>query len=74
VYYPSLFFLTVKRQEVRNVQPLRFPWAVARMSFVIYLEHNATTRILPEVLQAMMPYLTTGWGNPSSAAPSKLSS
>src|SRR5207245_6181786 len=46
---------------------LRSWWAVARMSFVIYLDHNATTPILPEVLQAMMPYLTTDWGNPSSA-------
>jgi cysteine desulfurase len=44
------------------------------MSFVIYLDHNATTPILPEVLEAMMPYLTTEWGNPSSATPSKLSS
>jgi cysteine desulfurase len=37
------------------------------MSFVIYLDHNATTPILPEVLEGMMPYLTTEWGNPSSA-------
>ena len=37
------------------------------MSFVIYLDHNATTPVLPEVLEAMMPYLTTEWGNPSSA-------
>jgi len=37
------------------------------MSFVIYLDHNATTPILPEILEAMMPYLTTEWGNPSSA-------
>jgi cysteine desulfurase len=34
---------------------------------VIYLDHNATTPILPEVLEAMMPYLTTEWGDPSSA-------
>ena len=34
---------------------------------VIYLDHNATTPILPEVLDAMMPYLTTEWGNPSSS-------
>jgi len=34
---------------------------------VIYLDHNATTPVLPEVLEAMMPYLTTQWGNPSSA-------
>jgi len=34
---------------------------------VIYLDHNATTPVLPEVLEAMMPYLTAEWGNPSSA-------
>ena len=34
---------------------------------MIYLDHNATTPILPEVLEAMTPYLTTEWGNPSSA-------
>jgi len=34
---------------------------------LIYLDHNATTPVLPEVLEAMMPYLTTEWGNPSSA-------
>jgi cysteine desulfurase len=37
------------------------------MGLMIYLDHNATTPILPEVLEAMMPYLTTEWGNPSSA-------
>jgi len=37
------------------------------MIAVIYLDHNATTTVLPEVLEAMMPYLTTEWGNPSSA-------
>jgi len=34
---------------------------------MIYLDHNATTSILPEVLEAMMPYLTSEWGNPSSS-------
>jgi cysteine desulfurase len=33
------------------------------MSFVIYLDHNATTPVLPEVLEAMMPYLATEWGS-----------
>jgi cysteine desulfurase len=33
---------------------------------VIYLDHNATTPIAPDVLEAMMPYLTAEWGNPSS--------
>jgi cysteine sulfinate desulfinase/cysteine desulfurase-like protein len=31
-------------------------------AFVIYLDHDATTPILPEVREAMMPYLTTEWG------------
>jgi cysteine desulfurase len=33
---------------------------------VIYLDHNATTPVAPEVLEALLPYLTTDWGNPSS--------
>jgi cysteine desulfurase len=34
---------------------------------VIYLDHNATTPIAPEVLDAMLPYFTEEWGNPSSS-------
>lgn len=34
---------------------------------MIYLDHNATTPIAPEVLEAMMLYLTTEWGNPLSS-------
>lgn len=33
----------------------------------IYLDYNATTPIDPEVAQAMLPYLTEHFGNPSSA-------
>lgn len=32
----------------------------------VYLDNNATTRIAPEVLREMMPYLTEHYGNPSS--------
>lgn len=32
----------------------------------IYLDHNATTRLLPEVVDAMLPYLRTHFGNPAS--------
>ena len=32
----------------------------------IYLDHNATTPLHPEVLEAMMPYLTDQFGNGSS--------
>jgi cysteine desulfurase len=36
---------------------------------VIYLDHNATTPVAPEVSHAMWPYLTTHFGNPSSDHP-----
>lgn len=32
----------------------------------VYLDNNATTRIAPEILEEMMPYLTDFYGNPSS--------
>jgi len=34
---------------------------------VIYLDHNATTPVLPDVREAMLPYLAEEWGNPSSS-------
>jgi cysteine desulfurase len=35
----------------------------------IYLDHNATTPVDPQVLEAMLPYLREEFGNPSSAYP-----
>jgi len=33
---------------------------------VVYMDNNATTRVAPEVIEAMMPYLRDYYGNPSS--------
>lgn len=36
------------------------------MAKEVYFDNNATTRVLPEVAEAMMPFLTEFYGNPSS--------
>lgn len=37
------------------------------MKEIVYLDNNATTRVAPEVFEAMRPYLEDLYGNPSSA-------
>ena len=34
---------------------------------IYYFDNNATTRVAPEVVEAMVPCLSEWWGNPSSA-------
>jgi cysteine desulfurase len=37
------------------------------MDKICYFDNNATTRVAPEVVEAMLPFLTENYGNPSSA-------
>jgi cysteine desulfurase len=37
------------------------------MSRIYYFDNNATTRVAPEVVKAMLPFLEEFWGNASSA-------
>ena len=37
-----------------------------KMNKTVYLDNNATTRIAPEVVEAMMPFFGERYGNPSS--------
>ena len=34
---------------------------------IYYFDNNATTRVAPEVIEAMLPFFNEYWGNPSSA-------
>lgn len=36
------------------------------MNRLVYVDNNATTAVAPEVTEAMLPYFTEQWGNPSS--------
>ncbi len=38
-----------------------------KQAAIYYFDNNATTRVAPEVLEAMLPFLKENWGNPSSA-------
>src|SRR2546421_8585965 len=49
-----------------TVSTANFPGRMSQRK-ICYLDNNATTRVAPEVVEAMLPFLTERWGNPSSA-------
>jgi cysteine desulfurase len=51
--------------------PERIPraaWSSVQAAMPIYLDHQATTPLDPRVLQAMLPFWTTAFGNPHALA------
>jgi cysteine desulfurase NifS len=46
--------------------PVQRPVAPVALIRKVYLDHNATTPMAPEVLEAMLPYMQEDFGNPSS--------
>jgi cysteine desulfurase len=42
------------------------PKSAETVQDICYFDNNATTRVAPEVVEAMLPFLTEHWANPSS--------
>jgi cysteine desulfurase len=45
---------------------LQSPNGNSNLAMTIYLDNSATTQVRQEVIDAMLPYLSQHWGNPSS--------
>jgi len=63
-------FIVEKPENFRKKGDVWIEWkgkgSFGAMKHPIYLDNAATTALSPEALQAMMPYLTESFGNPSS--------
>src|SRR5574341_1806814 len=49
-----------------NTLQISYSWACYNLPAMIYLDYSATTPVDPRVIDAMMPYFSASFGNPSS--------
>lgn len=66
IYTKKVYIITALEQALFRVPKVKRRKTVCVMERFIYADNAATTRMLPEVLDSMMPYLTEEYGNPSS--------
>lgn len=59
-------YFSVSNIDEEDRQKIDLPVRQEAARRVVYMDHNATTPVDPRVREAMLPFLTDGWGNPSS--------
>jgi cysteine desulfurase len=63
--HKSLLWDDENENELQIGQPLSATF-LSEYNGCIYLDYNATTPVYPQVKEAILPYLKSKWGNPSS--------
>jgi selenocysteine lyase/cysteine desulfurase len=66
----AIMYVVWKRQKATKNNDRKTGYdrkGITSSSSCIYLDYNGTTPVYPPVVQAMMPYLTIHYGNPSSS-------
>lgn len=65
--YKSVSEKSSHRKKLRLIGTKHPSTALIQYKDCVYLDYNATTPIFPEVSEAMLPFITQAFGNPSSS-------